>query len=258
MKINTIITGGLLIAFFLPWIDLTIFTLSGYNIPTSLDKLAYTLSFIDDNNNSDILKISYFLYLIPVISVVNIIRDFAGYKNSYLINEYLFGILASIMLFIIVINTDALSTSILGIGFYLTFIFSVIGTILNGINFNLDENKAIEFKKDIVQDFKPEIDKPKLLEQLSLLHSLKEKGALSDEIYEQERQEILSVLLKPIVLENANQIEVEEQNTTSDEEYKLEYEKLFGKETWFKKNKTWMLVSVLVVLICIIIYYFYI
>lgn len=218
MSKNTIVTFGLLIAFFLPWVDLTIFTLSGYNIPTSLDKLAYALSIIDDNNNSDILKISYLLYLIPLFSIINIIRDIAGYKKSYLINEYLFGILASILVIIIAINTREFSLSILGMGFYLTFILSLIGTILNGMPHNKQENTAAELKQNIVQDIQPSIDKPKLLEQLALLHTLKEKGALSDEIYEQERQEILSVLQKPSILESTNQVESLKQSSTNEEE----------------------------------------
>ncbi len=246
MAKNIFISSVLLIAFFIPWIDFTIFTLSGYDFPTSLDKLAILYSFLDASASADIFKISYFLYLFPLFSVFNIVRYISGYKNSYLINEYVFGLLATIFLFLIVKYTDTLSTSVFSIGFYLTFIFSLLGSISVTTN-NAVEKKTNQYNEDTRESTIPEIDKPKLLEQLSLLHTLKEKGALTDEIYEQERQTILSILQKPAIHESPKQIDSLEQNISNSEEYQLEYEKLFGRETWLKRNKKWVIVLIVAI-----------
>lgn len=241
MKRNTIFSIGVLIAFFLPWIDLTFLTLSGYNIPTSLDKLSNVGKVFKSTSNLDILKVSYLLYLIPICSAFNVIKDISGYKGSYFLNEFVFGIIAVILLFIVVININEKITSVLSIGYYLTALFSVLGVFSFERNSKEYENTSYKTKEDIKETTTITNDKNDFLNQLAQLHSLKEKGVLTEEIYEEERQEILSKLQKQNIAKNAIQKEVPEQITSTLDEYNPEYDEFFGKQTWFKRNKTWVL-----------------
>lgn len=244
MKRRTFFSIGVLIAFFLPWVDLNFFTLSGYDIPTSLDKLSNLSKVFNSSDNSDVLKFSYLLYLIPVCSVFNIIKDITGYKGSYFLNEFLFGIIAVNVLFILINDINEKATSVLSIGYYLTSIFSVLGIFLfeKKKTSNEDEKISYQIKEEPEEISITTTDKTELLNQLSQLHSLKEKGVLTEDIYEQERQEILSKLTKQNITENTTQTEAREQTTSTIDEYNREYEELFGKETWFKRNKSWILI----------------
>lgn len=261
MKRNTIFSIGILIAFFLPWIDLTFFTLSGYNIPTSLDKINNVSKVFNSNDNSDILKISYFLYLIPICSAFNIIKDISGYKGSYFLNEFLFGIIGVILLFIMVNNINEKATSVFSIGYYLTALFSVLGIFSYNSN-KSEEIQSPQKKEEPKEAVSISADKTDLLNQLSQLHSLKEKGVLTEEIYEQQRQEILSKLQTQNVSHNIIEPEAEaepqpQQNISTLEEYDPEYEEIFGKETWFKRNKTWFITSIIIAILSIGSYFLY-
>jgi hypothetical protein len=83
-----------------------------------------------------------------------------------------------------------------------------------------------------------ELDKTLLLNQLSQLHDLKEKNVITDEIYEQERQIILSKFQKnePAKSEVIQKID-DDQIIIEHPQYDPAYEELFAKKTFFKKNK---------------------
>lgn len=245
MKKSTILSIGLLIAFFLPWVDLTFFTLSGYDIPTSLQKLSQLNKVFSDNGNSDIYKFSYFIYLIPVFCVFNILKDFGIIKNiSYFLNDFLVGIISSILILLYVINFNEKATSIFSIGYYLTVIFSVLGRLL--YIFGDDSVKEKGDKTEVLQ-----LDKTDLLNQLSQLHSLKEKNVITDEIYESERQKVLIKFQETNATGKINDTEPIEQSVTSSEEYDPEYEAIFNKRSWFQKNKHGIIGSIIAIVILI-------
>jgi hypothetical protein len=120
----------------------------------------------------------------------------------------------------------------------------------------INQSNVLSIKTDIPKETNTtSVDKADLLNQLSQLHSLKEKGALTEEIYEQERQEILLKLQKQNVTQSPIQTGVQEESTSPKEEYIPEYEELFGKDTWFKRNKTWMTALIIVIIASIGIYF---
>jgi hypothetical protein len=120
VNIRTLFSIGLLISFFLPWIDLRLFTVSGYDLPLSMEKLERL-----GNSNDDSAIIFYFLYLIPAFAVYNIFNDFTQSKKLSLLNEFVVGIIVSF--FGILIAVLEKKTDFLSLGFYTTVIFSVLG-----------------------------------------------------------------------------------------------------------------------------------
>ena len=223
MNKTTLLSIGLLIAFFLPWIDLNIITISGYEIPTSLDKLSNLSNLLNDGNNNS-TKYSYILYLIPLLSIISIYKELTNNKRAF-INEFQFGIIATIYLFFTVKNYDKDFTSLFSLGYYLTAIFSFIGFLicLFQKNENLIDSRTVlsEESKNI-----PSFDKNDLLKQLEQLHTLKEKNILSDYIYEQEKNEILEKIKNKKDLKEANvNVENEEQA------HKTIYEQFQNKKT---------------------------
>lgn len=254
MKRSTILSIGLLISFFLPWIDFTILTLNGYEIPLSLDKLSNLNKLLNKKDDLDIYKLSYFFYLIPICSVYNIIKDFSAIKGSYFLNEFGIGILSIILLYVGVTNINEKATSVFSIGYYLTGLFSILGFLLNNRT-KETENNSLASENENVEINISDSDKTNLLNQLSQLHSLKEKGVLTEEIYEQERKEILSKLKKENISENTVQTEVAEQSISPLDEYNPEYEELFGKQTWLSRNKIWVIIISILSAFIIIIYF---
>ena len=173
MKRSTILSIGLLISFFLPWIDFTILTLNGYEIPLSLDKLSNLNKLLNKKDDLDIYKLSYFFYLIPICSVYNIIKDFSAIKGSYFLNEFGIGILSIILLYVGVTNINEKATSVFSIGYYLTGLFSILGFLLNNRT-KETENNSLASENENVEINISDSDKTNLLNQLSQLHSLKQ------------------------------------------------------------------------------------
>jgi len=147
---TTFFSIGLLISFFLPWVDFRFFTVSGYNIPASLEKLLSLGNALESFGNAlenilgsgnattgnnlngsdeNLIKLTYLLYLIPVCSAYNIFRDFTQAKKFRFSIEFILGLIASILviLFIITRIEDGEGLKYLSFGFYLTAGFSVLG-----------------------------------------------------------------------------------------------------------------------------------
>ena len=127
LKISTIFSFGLLISFFLPWIDVIFWQFSAFEIPMRLDSIAHFLELFGEN--MVYLKLSYLLYLIPCSSIYNIINDLLGKEKSFIINlitdEFDTGLLFIILLFILFNG----QFEVFGVGYYLTAAFSVLGSI---------------------------------------------------------------------------------------------------------------------------------
>lgn len=129
MNKTSILSIGLLIAFFLPWFDLNLFTISGFEIPTSFEKLSNLNNMFGNENKalSNTTKFSYILYLIPFLSLINLFKEFSKTKRAYIFNEFLVGLIAIGYLFFVAKGYKKDFTSLFGIGFYVTFLISVLG-----------------------------------------------------------------------------------------------------------------------------------
>lgn len=80
---NVIFSGVLLIAFFMPWVNFSFFTLSGYEIPEKVKAINNVIDFFSKNNPIlPNLYLSYALYLIPIFCTITIVRAIAGYGSS--------------------------------------------------------------------------------------------------------------------------------------------------------------------------------
>lgn len=128
IKPSTILSMGLLISFFLPWFSVPFFDISGFSIPTSIDKFISMGSFVGEDMT--ILKLSYLIYLIPLTSLYNIIVDIGKVISKYFLNEFAIGLFCSLTIYFLLKSYNNDLTRTLGIGFYLTILISVIGLIL--------------------------------------------------------------------------------------------------------------------------------
>lgn len=209
MNRTTLFSVGLLIAFFLPWVDVVFVAYNGYSLPIAIDKfkdIAEVGKIFDINKkvgDVSILKLSYILYLIPIFCIVNIIRSFNGQKRlSYLLNEFNIGLLSVLLLYAYLMSIDVKS-NVLSVGYYLTAAFSLIGLFLPNSIIQKDNNKT-------ATNDTTSVDNTNVLNQLTQLHSLKEKGVITEEIYEKERAAFLK------------QLDVSETNTSTQDTTKAE------------------------------------
>lgn len=220
---------ALLVAFFLPWFNLFFFNISGFDLPTSLDKLSEISGFF---NNGKISKLNpaYFLYLIPVFSIINLIGDF-NKKNRYkLINEFSVGLLFGIYIIYVLLERKINLTTVLAIGFYLTILFSVIGLFFVQIQ-NSEKNEMPNNKKVNSTEIE---DKKDLFNQIEKLHKLNTDGVINDDVFKFEKSTLLEKIdeinLKSKSLESINIVE-----TNS-------YEK---EESFFSKYKLFIIIGII-------------
>ncbi|MGN6399073.1 MAG: hypothetical protein ACTHMD_01385, partial [Flavisolibacter sp.] len=229
------------------------YTLNGFEIPTSLDRLITIESLFNNDSDAVYLKLSYVLYLIPFLAFANIILDLAKSKFNMWIDEFVIGIITVLLLFIIVKGIHENATSTLSIGYYLTMLFSLLGIFSTLIK---PKKEAVSLA--INQTSKEEVpinDKSSLLNQLSQLHSLREKNVISEEIYEQERLTVLSKLQpqeqtkeKEIPAKTIVQQQPTHQPTAIyEEKFDPEYEELFKRKKWYQKPVFWVVASVAVI-----------
>ena len=121
---------GLLIAFFLPWIDLILIRLSGFRIPIAYDRLSSLGSLF--GNDMLYVRLSYLLFLIPICVIYNTLVDLKllGSKKKYFLNEFVVGLILSGTVFILAVTTE-FNLAIFGIGFWLTLLFSILGVTVD-------------------------------------------------------------------------------------------------------------------------------
>lgn len=100
------------------------------------------------------------------------------------------------------------------------------------------------------KESEPIVDRSSLLTQLSQLHELKEKSVLTEEIYERERLDILSKFQNKsdeIKIKNIPTPIIEEE--TYLQENTSEYESPFGRKPWIRRNKNWVTLSGILVIV---------
>jgi len=217
MKYSTACSIGILVSFFLPWIYvsfLTVTAFSGYEIPLSLNEVTKTIEYYFGSNSIDWdrynLWINAFFYSIPIFSLINIIKDLSNSKlNWNFAKGFEFGIgvgLVSILYWSteLLKELETKTPKIgLGIGFYLTGLFSVLGIVFliierywNSEKSDLENNSENEISPKIQENESLEsiTNKKDLINQLNQLFELKEKGVISESLYERERESILKVI----------------------------------------------------------------
>ena len=231
---------AIIVAYFLPWFDFTFFTVSGFEIPSSLDKLTNINELFSDNKSDDI-NFTYFLYLIPLLSVINIIGDFTQRKRNIILNEFAVGLISIIYLFYFIAKMEIDFSKIVSMGFIMTILVSLIGSIL--VPIMTVSNKTHTIDKLQVESLP---NKAELFNELEKLHRLKSENVITDEIFEFEKKSLL--------------IKIDQINSKieSDKEYKKSeplIEDNDESETFFSKYKAIILVATTCLLVFSIYYY---
>jgi hypothetical protein len=130
MKIRTILSAGLLVSFFLPWINIlrSFISFGGHQLPKAIGTMVEMLG-----SRSPIPEpvsyLFYGLYLIPLCCVINIIKDLGiSQIKRYFLNEFVIGFVFSAIILVIMIVSDKETKEFgLSIGYYLTALLSLIG-----------------------------------------------------------------------------------------------------------------------------------
>ena len=125
-KTSTFFSIGVLISFFLPWVDYVFTRLSAFKIPMVLDSLANFSQLF--GKEMAYVKATYLLYLIPCFAIYNIISDLTKKENRWDVSEFWAGTTATAILLILALVNGG-NLSVFGIGFYLTAIFSILGIV---------------------------------------------------------------------------------------------------------------------------------
>ena len=114
----------LVVSFFLPWIDLTFIKLSGFDIPSSFDKLENITNSFNENSSNDNNAAS-FVFIYPIL-IFGIIAIIASFNRSYrTICSFVAGIYPFLFLYIIKSNTSMnLNLKLADIGFWGTILSS--------------------------------------------------------------------------------------------------------------------------------------
>ncbi|MEI7596641.1 MAG: hypothetical protein WCK02_12900 [Bacteroidota bacterium] len=129
LKPITICSIGLFVSFFLPWVSISIFEISGFNIPRNLDLVSSILKISDSNKSISNYSISYLLYIIPILCIYNIYNDIYEKKRRFVFSEFIvcFCLITSILFFFYFKNIKL----ILNFGFYLTMVFTILAAYMD-------------------------------------------------------------------------------------------------------------------------------
>lgn len=255
MNLRTILSIALLISFFLPWINTPLFTLSGYDIPISIQKLNNIFTIFDDNNEmaNVIIVLMIVFYLVPILAAYRILKNFSKLRApNYTVSEFSIGLMITILIFLLVKEINENALAFLSIGFYSTFLFSLLG-FLNSFSNRVELDKkeySPSFATSKASVNEDTIDRSDLINQLSQLQMLKEKGVITDEIFEKQKTDIL---------EKLNPINVEDSTAFQDinESEHIEYEEnVETKNKWYEKPINIVFgILIILVLISSIVYY---
>lgn len=174
-KLTLLFTIGLMVSFFLPWVNVLFFDASAFQIPRYVSNLQEMAQAAGSTHRD---YSSYLLYGIPVLCILGICRDVFRLKIWYWDYAGILAITLAFMGYVLVKRQD-LPVSF-SIGCYLTLALAVCGLVY-GIVFNGNKPVAAESKSELFQE-------------LSNLQALKEKGVITAEIFETRRQELLQAI----------------------------------------------------------------
>lgn len=217
---------ALLIAFFLPWFNLGLFTVSGFDCPTSLDQFS-NISNIFNNEEDHNLNYTYIFYLIPIVSVINLIGDYNKKNRNKLFNEFSIGLLISILIIYILLDKSMYVFKVLSIGFYMTIILSLIGLF-----FILQKSKKKNQIEIVKKNTFTEIEvKKDLFNQIEKLHKLNTEGVITYDVFNFEKNSLLKKIeeinLSFVDKKNLEEIIVASENDKEDELIFSDYKSIF-------------------------------
>ena len=133
-KPENIFAIAMLIAFFLPWINVGgLISVEGYNIPNTLEVGATIANAFKESGEKgvDVPFYFYLVYLIPLLTIGIIILDYKGIETK-LVSIFAGALpILTLIYFIVDIGFDVYK--VMGIGAYITIIAS-IGLILGALN----------------------------------------------------------------------------------------------------------------------------
>ncbi|MBS1778055.1 MAG: hypothetical protein JST70_01945 [Bacteroidetes bacterium] len=122
---NIIFSGILLIAFFMPWVNLSFISLSAYEIPEKMRAINNGVNFfIHGSSTMPYLYVAYALYLIPIFCLTTIIRGVAGYSTKAF--SFIAATVAITLLVYAISLIGEVILKIATIGLYITSITSFI------------------------------------------------------------------------------------------------------------------------------------
>jgi hypothetical protein len=193
MNIKTLFSFLLIVTFFLPWINIMMFNVSGFEIGTYVSDIYRFISTFDYEIEQELLIFAYSLYLIPLFSIVNIILDLTKTKRLILINEFFVGFALTLFIAFLILQANQNLWEHLfegmGIGYYTTFILSLVGMFIysgNPIKSKSDDNSKTEYQN---------------------LKSMLDRGVITEEVFIQETDRLF---------DKNDVINSEEQNITLD------------------------------------------
>jgi|ETNmetMinimDraft_13_1059891.scaffolds.fasta_scaffold53167_1 hypothetical protein len=132
-KSENIFAIVMLIAFFLPWVNIGGFiTVAGYNIPNVLEGLGTFANALNKSGSkTEIPFYFYLVYLVPLLTIGIIILDLKGIETKRV--SILAGALPILTLVYFLVKNGFEIYQVMGIGAYITVIAS-IGLILGALN----------------------------------------------------------------------------------------------------------------------------
>ncbi len=183
MKTTTLLSALLLVAFFLPWVDFSIFIFSGYQLPKAIHQLS---SF--GGKESPLIFLIYSVYLIPIISILNIATDLKliNFSKSFKKIDFYLALFVCVYITYTAIERSTNFFSFLGIGFFITAIVAIIGL------FNKNDKVIFELPTKVKNSSSENTD---VSSQLAQLKSLADQELISQEEYQQKKMDILNKMV---------------------------------------------------------------
>jgi len=179
MKTTTLLSALLLVAFFLPWVDFSIFIFSGYQLPKAIHQLS-----IIGGADSSIVFLVYLVYLIPILSSLNLLADFKLLSLNISLKKFDFYLAIFVCVFIsyVAFERSMDLVSFFGIGFLATAFVSIIGLFV--------KNDKVIFELPM-KSKSSAAETTDITSQLEQLKDLLNKELISTEEYQQKKEEIL-------------------------------------------------------------------
>lgn len=137
---------GILLSFFLPWLNILIFNINGYEIPGSFNNFNQIKELFSETTFKMLSVFSYTIFLIPCLSIYNIFNIYKNVK-SYVLYEYLFAIVFNFALILFLHKYAQGIENIIkfiGAGYYLFTLSTILGLIMS--------LKTVDFKKFEIQN----------------------------------------------------------------------------------------------------------
>ena len=122
-ELENICASLIVLAFFLPWVDLGFISFSGYSLPILVNSVGSIAQAFDENIQSSNYKI-YLVYIVPLLACLVL---FFNYLNKPVKNISLASGLVNIIGFVyhLITQSDG-SISMYGIGIWITLLASII------------------------------------------------------------------------------------------------------------------------------------